>query len=351
MPQAGPSNQRGRITRSRAVIGLVAVAAVVAGVITITQGNQTLQNPKSLAQAASWNSTSDNWSGYAETTAQTGQKYTQASASWTVPSVATMTGTNRVGCAALWTGIGGATSKDLIQLGTDSCSNSSQTGYFAWYEILPAAGTPVPSLHIQPGDRVVATLQLQTGGTSANTSVLTVKYDAITKLMRSLDPSFGSSDIIERLRQLLVAGTSRLQSEPWWPRVSTELRSLFSSPTPAASSAQVWKLTFQVTSPSGAVQNWTKTLPYTSSLSSAEWITEAPTASTGIEPLPNYGVAHFFSAGADSGTPAFTPENQILLGDPNGQASVPSPPVAPADLFNTCYFPTHQVTACAVPQA
>ncbi|MGA2210805.1 MAG: G1 family glutamic endopeptidase [Acidimicrobiales bacterium] len=349
LPQGGASNQRGRITRSRAVIGLVAVAAVVAGVITITQGQQTPQNPKSLAQAASWNSTSDNWSGYAETTAQTGQKYTEATATFTVPSVATMSSTNRVGCAALWTGIGGATSKDLIQLGTDSCSNSSQTGYFAWYEILPAAGTPVPSLQIQPGDRVVASLQLQTGGTTANTSALTVKYDALTQLIRHLDPSFGSSDIIERLRQLLVAGSSRLQSEPWWPRVSTELRSLFSSPTPPASSAQMWKLTFQVTSPSGTVQNWTKTLPYTSSLSSAEWITEAPTASTGIEPLPNYGVAHFFSAGANSGTPAFTPENQILLGDPNGQASVPSPPVAPSDLFNTCYFPTHQVTACAAP--
>src|SRR5581483_9335944 len=98
--------------------------------------------------------------GYALSSAQTGVRYAEATQSWVVPSVTTLrTKDNQVGCAAVWTGIGGMTSKDLIQLGTDSCADSSQTGYFAWYEILPAAGTTIPSLAVPPGDTVTASLR------------------------------------------------------------------------------------------------------------------------------------------------------------------------------------------------
>jgi hypothetical protein len=309
----------------------------------------TAQNPHAVAQATSWNSTSDNWSGYAETTAQTGQRYTEASAEWTVPAVATLPSSNgAVGCAALWTGIGGATSKDLIQLGTSSCSNSSETGYSAWYEILPAAETIVPSIQIEPGDRVFASLQLVSGSTSSNSQEATATYQNVVQLLHKFDPSFGSTDVIERLRQLLAEGQARFGDEPWWPALTAELHELFGSTS--SSSAQVWKLSFQVTSPNGAVQDWTKTISYASSLSSVEWITEAPTGSSGVEPLPNYGVAHFIGISADAATPGFSPSNQIVLGDPHGEASVPSAPVGNADAFNTCYFPTFHITSCPDPR-
>jgi hypothetical protein len=44
--------------------------------------------------------------------------------------------TTRFGVA--WTGIGGYTSQDLIQVGT---SEDALQGYYAWYEILPASET------------------------------------------------------------------------------------------------------------------------------------------------------------------------------------------------------------------
>ncbi|HEV8065951.1 MAG TPA: G1 family glutamic endopeptidase, partial [Acidimicrobiales bacterium] len=242
-----------------AVAGL-AVGAVAAAGLGHAAG---ADNPRSVAQSTSWNSTSDNWSGYAETTAQTGQRYTQASAEWVVPSVATLQSSNgAVGCAALWTGIGGATSKDLIQLGTSSCSNSSQTGYSAWYEILPAAETIVPSIQIEPGDRVFASLRLVSGGGAANSPEATAAYQDVVQLLQRVDPSFNSTDVIERLRQLLAEGQARYGNEPWWSTVSAELHELFGSTS--STSAQVWQLSFQVTSPDGAVQNWTKTLSYAS---------------------------------------------------------------------------------------
>lgn len=339
-----PSGQqvRRRPNATTMVVGLVVVVALVAGFLIFR--HKTPQNPASLSQTTTWSSTSDNWSGYAETTAETGQKYTKVEAEWTVPSVLTM---SAGGCVANWAGIGGATSKDLIQLGTSSCSDSSGTGYNIWYEILPAAETIIPSVNIQPGDQVLATLQLVSGGTNTGSQSETDLYANITQLIKRFDPSFGSTHIIQRLRQLLAEGESHLASEPWFPRIAAELHSLFSAP--ASSSAQVWQFTFKVTAPNGTVQNWTKTLSYHSSLSSVEWITEAPTFSSGVSVLPNYGVAHFLGASANGGIPSFSPANQIILTDPHGQASIPSAPGGQFDAFNTCFFPTFTVTACAAP--
>lgn len=351
----GTSNPSGAGRHAKRALGLAAVASVIG--FAATQGishpaSAADTNPHSISQTTSWNSTSDNWSGYAETAAQTGQHYTQAAAEWVVPSVSTLRASgNGVGCAALWTGIGGATSRDLIQLGTDSCSNSSETGYFAWYEVLPAAGTPVQSIRIQPGDEVYASLQLVSGGATGGTEQSRAAYGDVVALLEKFDPSFGTNDMIERLRQLLAEGQARLESEPWWPELTAELHELFGSTTPTDAGNQVWKLDFRVTSPDGAVQNWTKTLEYQSSLSSVEFITEAPTGQSGVQPLPNYGIAHFVGTEADGSTPSFSASNQIELGDPHGQASVPSAPIGQYDAFNTCYFPSYQVSSCPVPSA
>ncbi|HXY46214.1 MAG TPA: G1 family glutamic endopeptidase [Acidimicrobiales bacterium] len=335
-----PPRRRQKTTMT--VLGLVVVVALVAGFFALRHNGST--DPASVSQSHGWNSISDNWSGYAETTAQTGQRYTAVTAAWTVPSVTTM---SVLGCASNWAGIGGATSRDLIQLGTSSCSDSSTTGYNAWYEILPAAETIVPSLTILPGDRVVATLQLVSGPSNTNATALAADYASVVQLIHRLDPGFGTSNIIQRLRQLWHEGLSHLAHEPWFAQVVAKLDALFSQPKP--SNVQIWKFTFNVTSPSGTVQTWSKTLSYASSLSSVEWITEAPTLSSGISVLPNYGIAHFESASANGGVPSFTPANQILLADPHGQASIPSAPAGPVDAFNTCYFPTQTVTACAAP--
>src|SRR5579864_9182800 len=97
-----------------------------------------------------------NWSGYAEV-APAGSHITAVSGNWTVPAVQLVP----PGFSAAWTGIGGYNTQDLIQAGTTQ--DTLPIGgpqYFAWYEILPAAETPISgctgdtSCTVRPGDAV-----------------------------------------------------------------------------------------------------------------------------------------------------------------------------------------------------
>lgn len=89
-----------------------------------------------------------NWAGYVAT----GGTYTSVSGSWVVPTVQTNSSENVAD--ATWVGIGGVTSTDLIQAGTEAIPNSQgDLVYQAWYETLPQDSTAVP-LSISPGDAV-----------------------------------------------------------------------------------------------------------------------------------------------------------------------------------------------------
>ena len=155
---------------------------------------------------------SQNWSGYAAT----GGTYTAVNGTWTVPEFAP---DSPAGVDATWVGIGGVSSTDLIQAGTQqTVSGSGSTQYQAWVETLPQASHPVP-LSVNPGDSVSV---------------------AITQ-----DP--------QNKTQWKVAFTNNTTGQ-----------------------------TYQVT------EN------YRSSLSSAEWIEEAPTALRGRQlPLDDFGSVSF----------------------------------------------------------
>jgi hypothetical protein len=105
-------------------------------------------NTKTNAQQSS------NWSGYVET----GSGYTSASATWTVPSA------SGSGYSSAWVGIDGDGNSDLIQTGTESDANGQ---YYAWWEILPAAETPIDSISVSPGDSMTASVQQESGSTWA----------------------------------------------------------------------------------------------------------------------------------------------------------------------------------------
>ena len=94
-------------------------------------------------------STSSNWSGYSAT----GGSFTSVTGTWTVPTVATTTG----GADATWVGIGGITSNDLIQAGTQASVSNGEVAYDAWIEMLPASSKPV-SLSVNPGDSVTVSI-------------------------------------------------------------------------------------------------------------------------------------------------------------------------------------------------
>jgi hypothetical protein len=98
-----------------------------------------------------------NWSGYA---VDPGSGVTAVAGSFVVPSASLLP----PGFTATWAGIGGYTTSDLIQagVGEQSLPSAPLLGpqYYAWYETLPAAETPLtncsgdPNCTVNPGDSV-----------------------------------------------------------------------------------------------------------------------------------------------------------------------------------------------------
>jgi hypothetical protein len=69
------------------------------------------------------------------------------------------------GVGATWVGIGGVTSHDLIQAGTqDTAAGGSQVQFQTWIEMLPQASQQVP-LAVEPGDSVTVSINEQAAGT------------------------------------------------------------------------------------------------------------------------------------------------------------------------------------------
>jgi hypothetical protein len=119
---------------------------------------------------------SGNWSGYELANFQTGQKYTQAQMTWVVPTVTygqSSDSTSSSEYSANWVGIGGFCEnrlctrgdKTLIQLGTEQdVAPDGTTQYYAWYEMLPAAETPLPPNNVvKPGDTITGSLECVSG--------------------------------------------------------------------------------------------------------------------------------------------------------------------------------------------
>jgi len=107
------------------------------------------------ARDAGW--TSSNWSGYAKT-----GTYSSATAQWVVPSVAPAKGSTY---SSNWVGIDGFNNSNLIQTGTESDYYNGSAHYDAWWEILPAAETVIPSITVRPGDVMTASITKGSGST------------------------------------------------------------------------------------------------------------------------------------------------------------------------------------------
>lgn len=110
-----------------------------------------------------------NWSGYAVTPA--GDGITAVTSTFVVPKA----GTIPPGFAATWTGIGGYSTKDLIQAGTAEQSLPSLPiigdQYYAWYELLPNTEVQLtkctgdPNCTVNPGDEIGVSISLVSGTT------------------------------------------------------------------------------------------------------------------------------------------------------------------------------------------
>jgi hypothetical protein len=167
--------------------------------------------------------TSLNWAGYVATSGA----FTSVGANWAVP---TATGTNsNLSADATWVGIGGISSADLIQAGTQTVIQGGVPSYQAWYELLPAASVQVP-LTVHPGDAMTISIAEQASST--------------------------------------------------------------------------WEISFGDASTG---QSYQASVPYSSSLSSAEWIEEMPSDARNFVALDNFGTVSFTGAFAVQNGTQMTP--------------------------------------------
>jgi len=129
----------------------VLTAAVLAGQVS-SAAPPAFASPRVAAQAQSQSGwTSKNWAGYA--IART--HYTSVGAGWAVPTVRTPNG-RADSYSVSWIGIDGFANSSLIQVGTEQDYYRGQPYYRAFYEILPAAETPITTISVHAGDYMTA---------------------------------------------------------------------------------------------------------------------------------------------------------------------------------------------------
>jgi hypothetical protein len=142
-----------------------------------------------------------NWAGYATTAGV----FSGISGSWKVPVAS---GSDETAADATWIGIGGISSNDLIQVGTQNIvSPDGQVSTSAFYELLPDASEDITTLTVNPGDTVSASLsEISTGEwritlndtTTGDTFSTTVAYGSSESSAEWIeeDPSDGNDQQI-----------------------------------------------------------------------------------------------------------------------------------------------------------
>ncbi len=77
-----------------------------------------------------------------------------------MPSVAS---SHKATYSSQWVGIDGFNNSHLIQTGTEADYYNGSAHYAAWWEILPAAETVIPSITVRPGDHMTASITKGSG--------------------------------------------------------------------------------------------------------------------------------------------------------------------------------------------
>ncbi|HZS25477.1 MAG TPA: G1 family glutamic endopeptidase [Gaiellaceae bacterium] len=155
---------------------------------------------------------SSNWSGYA----LQGASFTFAMGTFTVPTNSATSGRTD---DSEWVGVDGAANSSLIQAGVaeDTAPDGSHEN-FAWWEIIPAASTPISSIDVSPGDTVTVMLR-QVGAGSWTIEVIDVtKNESFSTTQSYSGPGASAEWIVEaatdlRSNQVVTVG-------PYFPPVT-----------------------------------------------------------------------------------------------------------------------------------
>lgn len=187
-------------------MGLIGATTATAGAVTSSPLAPT--NPQQVLPLHGGTVDSLNWAGYAVTP---GAGVTAVDSTFTVPSA----GLVPPGFSATWAGIGGYNTSDLIQAGVGEQSAPSNPllgpQYYAWYEILPAAETPItgcsgdPNCTVNPGDTVTVDIRNPSG--NSWTVSLTDQGHWTYSTQLSYASSRSSAEWIQEAPTLAVAQT------------------------------------------------------------------------------------------------------------------------------------------------
>jgi len=164
-------------------------------------------------------SISTDWSGYAIV----GTNYTAITGSWIMPQV---TSSTSLTSDATWIGIGGITSPDLIQIGTETFSNNGNIAHQAFYETLPQDSENIP-MTINAGDSITASLTEQsvagqwslsikdnTNGHNFQTTILYTSSNSSAEWIEEMPSNTNSSFIpIDNFGTMQFTGGSVVENE------------------------------------------------------------------------------------------------------------------------------------------
>lgn len=142
------------INNLRRVIILGIIALFVAELIPVFAFQSLAYQQPSISNSSISSNNTYNWSGYAATHGI----FTAVGGSWIVPNVSD---SDNLNADTTWVGIGGVSSQDLIQAGTQAITGvSGGVSYQAWYEMLPDESQPI-SMDVKAGDSITALVAQQ----------------------------------------------------------------------------------------------------------------------------------------------------------------------------------------------
>jgi hypothetical protein len=121
--------------------------------VSTSTGSSNDQTTPSTTEASTSNITT-NWAGYVSK----GGTYTSISGSWVVPSV-DAEASDSIAADATWIGIGGVTSSDLIQIGTQDVVENGQVDSGSFYEELPDSSSTISDINVAAGDSITASIK------------------------------------------------------------------------------------------------------------------------------------------------------------------------------------------------
>jgi hypothetical protein len=135
------------------------------------------------------NSTSSNWSGYANT----GGTFTDVKGSWTQPTASCSSG--QTAYSSFWVGIDGDTTNTVEQTGTDADCSSGSPVYYAWYEMYPKFPVNLSNT-VRPGDSITAEVKVASGGKFTLTISDSTQHWTFTTNQTSKKAKLGSAEWI-----------------------------------------------------------------------------------------------------------------------------------------------------------